>query len=211
VGRPATRGNGERIPVLRDRVAGLRSPSAGEGAGSSDELLAVKASAPDTRAEAFVFATSQGKPTNASAIRSRVLARAIEQANKTLEKAGSPPLPDRLTPHSLRRTFASLLYALGENPAVVMAEMGHTDPVLALAIYAQAMRRDTGEVARLRALVEGAELPPLGTSAQTNASQAIGDDDPRNEKTPPERGFPETRPAGFEPATSRSGGERSIH
>ena len=38
----------------------------------------------------------------------------------------------------------------------MMAEMGHTTPALALAVYAQAMRRDDGEKARLRALVDGA-------------------------------------------------------
>jgi hypothetical protein len=32
-----------------------------------------------------------------------------------------------------------------------MAEMGHTDPALALSLYAQAMRRDESEQAQLRA------------------------------------------------------------
>ncbi len=61
-----------------------------------------------------------------------------------------------MTRHSLRRTFASILYALGESPPVVMQEMGHTDPALALRVYAQVMRRDEGERAKLAALVEGA-------------------------------------------------------
>jgi hypothetical protein len=42
---------------------------------------------------------------------------------------------------------------------VVMQEMGHTDPALAQAIYANAMPRDEGENERLRALVEGVEMP----------------------------------------------------
>ena len=83
----------------------------------------------------------------------------MEVANAQLVAQDMPPLPARLTPHSLRRTFASVLYALGENPAVMMAEMGHTDPGLALRIYAQAMRRDEADQDRLRALVEGAPLP----------------------------------------------------
>jgi hypothetical protein len=49
-------------------------------------------------------------------------------------------------------------YAIGETSPVVMAELGHTDPGLALKIYAHAMRRDDGENDRLRALVEGAPL-----------------------------------------------------
>ena len=40
-----------------------------------------------------------------------------------------------LSPHSLRRTFASLLYLCGENPVYVMHQMGHADPKLALRIY----------------------------------------------------------------------------
>jgi integrase len=65
------------------------------------------------------------------------------------------PLPEGLTPHSLRRTFASLLYAIGEPAPVVMQELGHTHPGLALRIYAAAMRRDDDENERLRALIDG--------------------------------------------------------
>jgi hypothetical protein len=74
-----------------------------------------------------------------------------------------PPLP-RLTPHGLRRMFASVLYAIGETSPVVMAELGHTDPGLALSIYAHAMRRDDGDNERLKALVDGVELGDLVTS-----------------------------------------------
>jgi integrase len=55
--------------------------------------------------------------------------------------------------------FCSLLYALGEDPGVVMDEMGHTDPALALRVYRQAMRRGEDEKAALRALVEGSGEP----------------------------------------------------
>ena len=54
-----------------------------------------------------------------------------------------------------------MLYALGETPPVVMAEMGHTTPHLALAIYAHAMSRDEGQLEALRALVEGAPTPEI--------------------------------------------------
>jgi len=62
----------------------------------------------------------------------------------------------------MRRTFASVLYALGECSPVVMQEMGHTDAALALNVYAQAMRRDDGEKAKLRALVEGDQKALIG-------------------------------------------------
>ena len=49
-----------------------------------------------------------------SPVRRRVLARAVQEANTALaESGGGEPLPESLTPHSLRRTFASLLFAVG--------------------------------------------------------------------------------------------------
>jgi integrase len=81
---------------------------------------------------------------------------------RTLRRGGLPPLPNKLTPHSLRRTFCSLLYALGEDPGVVMDEMGHTDPGLALRVYRQSMRRGEDEKAALRALTEGGHWANMG-------------------------------------------------
>jgi integrase len=86
----------------------------------------------------------------------------VELADDRLLELGGAPLPFGLTPHSLRRTFASVLYALGTAPTVVMAEMGHTSPALALRIYAQAMSRDEGQIDPLRELVEGADWAPAG-------------------------------------------------
>ena len=57
-----------------------------------------------------------------------MLAKAVTLANKQATTNGTEPLPEKLTPHSLRRTFASLLLALGEGPPYVMAQMGHTTP-----------------------------------------------------------------------------------
>jgi integrase len=70
-------------------------------------------------------------------------------------------MPEGITPHSLRRTFASVLYALGEDPGVIMDEMGPTDPALALRIYRQSMRRDEDERTKLKALVEGRKWQKL--------------------------------------------------
>ena len=120
-----------------------------------DALLAHKPL--DASPDAYVFGTAQGKRQNPSNVRSRVIAKAVERTNERLEDLGETSLP-RLTPHGLRRTFASLLYAIGETSPVVMAELGHTDPGLALSIYAAAMRRDEHENERLLALVGGDTL-----------------------------------------------------
>jgi integrase len=104
---------------------------------------------------ALVFCTTTGHRLGATNIRRRVLGRAVEHANKQLAADGFEPLPAGLTPHSLRRTFASLLFAVGETPPYLMAQMGHTTPNLTLAIYARQMDRRDGEPERLRTFVGG--------------------------------------------------------
>jgi integrase len=140
-----------------------------------DELLAVRARRPFATTDGFVFATARGGRQSPENFRSRVLATTVDRANENLARRDLPPLPDRLTPHSLRRTFASLLYALGEDPGVVMDEMGHTDPALALRVYRQTMRRDEGEKTSLRALVEGADAPIVDQAAEIAESSALSD------------------------------------
>ena len=133
-----------------------------------DELAELKASG-SPRSDALVFPTSSGQQIGASNLRRRVLMPAIKLADLRLGESGEPPLPRGLTPHSLRRTFASVLYALGETPPEVMGEMGHTGPQLALAIYAHAMRRDGGERERLKALVNGADWAASGQQEDFDA------------------------------------------
>jgi integrase len=98
-----------------------------------------------------------------------VLARAVEKANVQLAKQKLETHPTGLTPHSLRRTFASLLFAVGENPPYVMAQLGHIDPQVTLGINAKVMDRRDGEPERLKALVEGPEWVATGSSASSGA------------------------------------------
>jgi integrase len=110
-----------------------------------DQLAIVQKHAKHGEASDFVFATRTGGRQSRENLRNRVLAPAVKRASEQLVRDGSMPMPDGLTPHSLRRTFASVLYALGEDPGVVMDEMGHTDPALALRVYRQTMRRGDDE------------------------------------------------------------------
>jgi integrase len=135
-----------------------------------DELLSLRGRHQDTPQGAYVFATLSGGRLSPDNFRNRVLRATVKLAGERLEADGLPPLPDKLTPHSLRRTFCSLLYALGEAPPVVMDEMGHTDPGLALKVYAQSMRRGEDEAAKLRALVEGGVL---ANSGQRGGDRAV--------------------------------------
>ena len=105
--------------------------------------------------DGLLFATRTGRPIDASNVRQRVLAAAVDRADLALRHKGLPPLPAGLTPHAMRRTFASLLFALGEPPPYVMHQMGHTTAAFTLALYAKAMDRREGERAKLVALANG--------------------------------------------------------
>jgi integrase len=123
--------------------------------------------------DGYVFATATGRPPSGDNVRNRVLRSAVQRADEKLGAVGLPPLPSKLTPHSLRRTFCSLLYALGEDPGVVMDEMGHADPGLALRIYRQAMRRGEDEKAQLRAVVEHTQTSPAGEQPANHGRIAL--------------------------------------
>ena len=150
-----------------------------------DVLVTLRARHQDAAQSAFVFPTATGGEMSADNFRSRVLGKpakvnkagettpgsgVVALANAQLEGDGLPPLPPKLTPHSLRRTFCSLLYALGEDPGTVMDEMGHTDPALALRVYRQAMRRGKDEKAQLRELVEGGIVANSGQRDEIEAA-----------------------------------------
>lgn len=119
----------------------------------------------------LVFPTRTGRAHSPSNVR-RMLAAVRERANTNLAAVGEPPLP-KITPHSLRRTWCSIMFALNEPLPNVMADGGWTDPKVPLSIYAHAMRRDPDENAALKALVEGRVLALNWHSAQTEGSSAV--------------------------------------
>ena len=136
-----------------------------------DELLTWRARAPRTRPTDFVFATAAGGRPSKDNLRSRVIAPAIRRASATLEADDLAPLPDGLTPHGLRHTYASILVALGEDPRHVMEQIGHTDPGFTLRIYTHGMRRGDDERDALRALVGHA---PREDRARAGTTPSLG-------------------------------------
>jgi integrase len=129
-----------------------------------DELKAHKAKARHAEPDNLVFPTRTGSQRDRSNVRARVLVPTIERANKKARKAGKPEIQQGVTNHTLRRTFASLLYEAGASPAFVMGQMGHESAALALEVYSKVMerKRDTGE--RMDALVQGADWARMGTN-----------------------------------------------
>ncbi len=69
-----------------------------------------------------------------NSVRTKILYAAVERTNELLAAEDRPPLPDGLTFHSLRRTYAALRAELGEHPAITAAQMGHRDPRMTLRV-----------------------------------------------------------------------------
>lgn len=108
----------------------------------------------------FVFAGRiREKPRERNSVRTRVLYGAIEKANAQLAAEDRPPLPEGITFHALRRTYAALRAELGEHPAITAAQMGHRDPGMTLRVYTDV----TGM--RPRTHLGGLLSAPLGESS----------------------------------------------
>ena len=123
------------------------------------ELLAdYRSRSPHTQPGDLVFPTSAGKRDNPSNVRNRFLDAAAKLANADLRAAGREPMPD-VTPHSLRRTFISLLLAAGADVPYVMAQAGHTDPKMTLGLYAQVIASKTDHGAAMDGLILDATAP----------------------------------------------------
>jgi integrase len=144
------------LPVLRDELAEHKAR-----AGSR------------AKPDGFVFATLDGSEQKGDNIRKRVLGKAVDAANATLAKADRVPLPDGLTPHKLRHTFASILVALGVDPGSVMDQLGHTDPGFTLRVYRHGMRRDDGSRAALRELVGAPEVVQKGANGVSEGAPPL--------------------------------------
>ena len=119
-----------------------------------DDLAAHMARSPNADPDDLLFPNDAGEPRNKDSIR-RLLLPVIRRADDLLRARGQRPLPDGLSPHKLRHTFASVLIACGEDPASVMAQIGHTDPHFTMRVYTHTMSRDPAERSRLKALVKG--------------------------------------------------------
>ena len=139
---PFTEGVLDELPLAA--AIGLHEGDRAEPVTAVDDLAAVRVS----------DLATVGRPGN---ITKRILQPAVDRANEALVKAGYPEVSERITNHSLRRTFASLLYEAGASPAYVISQMGHTSSALALEVYARKMARSRDTGARMDALVQGAD------------------------------------------------------
>ncbi len=92
------------------------------------------------RREGPLFLNRNGKRQSVSNVERR-FKTAIRRANVGLAELGIRPIDEAATPHSLRRLYASLRFALGDDPVYVAAQLGHTEPGFSMKVYASAVRR----------------------------------------------------------------------
>jgi hypothetical protein len=174
-----------------------------------DELLDHKAKTPFNKPDDFVFPTESRQRQNPSNVRNRILARAIKHANENRNARDLAPLPEGLTPHSLRRTYISIALAIGEDVPYVMRQVGHANPTVTLAVYAQVMCRAEGERERRRALVNGADWAGMGTERPGEDRQLPTGPLVEQSESPAMHGNPIMGDPGLEPGTSSLSERRS--
>jgi integrase len=114
--------------------------------GVVEELTEWRARRPTYEGEddpVFVSVPRNGRPV-ARQTRRNVedrLKDAIKAANVGLAELGIEPISERVTPHSLRRTYASLRAACGDDPVYIAEQLGHTDMNLTFRVYQRAVKR----------------------------------------------------------------------
>jgi integrase len=105
-----------------------------------DELANYLDRSPHRKPSDLVFPTSSGRKDNRQNVRQRLFMKAITRANLRLAELGIDPLGD-VRPHGLRRTYASLRTACGDDPVFVSRQIGHEDVRFTLNVYAQSVKR----------------------------------------------------------------------
>jgi integrase len=130
-----------------------------------------------------VFATRNGSRNTPDNVRARIVRAVHQEADGLLARAGRAPIA-QLTPHTLRRTFASLLAELGVSPRRAMYLLGHTDPKLTMGVYQQVLDMGAAAVEALERAVGctseeafqtlggRAVWPPIGHPAEKMLSRA---------------------------------------
>jgi len=120
----------------------------------------------------LVFPTARGTKDNRQNVRERLFMKAIERANVRLAEQKLDLLGD-VRPHGLRRTYASLRTACGDDPVFVSRQIGHEDVRFTLNVYAQSVKRrdrmTEAEQTEYDRAVEWAQWAQIGTNGQITA------------------------------------------
>jgi integrase len=152
----------------------------------------------DTGPEAYLFQNERGNRMDRSRV-GEIVREAAELASQKMQQRGLPPLA-HITPHSLRRTYISILLLASEfDLKWVMDQVGHADSKMTMDVYAQLQQRVKREhgvsfdrlIRDARAQLYGEQPPPQG---EKPTDGGVWDNEWDNErKTTPKR-RPQRRP-----------------
>jgi integrase len=132
-------GRGVRIPRVKTDAAERVVPMVP----ALHEILLADRAERGAPAAAPAFPTRNGTRQNPNNVRARLLAGVHQRANALLAQRGQRQI-GHLTPHTLRRTFASLLAEVGVSPRRAMYLIGHADPTLTMRVYQQVLDLGSG-------------------------------------------------------------------
>lgn len=92
----------------------------------------------------------------------------LKRANERLAGLDIEPISERVSPHSLRRTYASLRAALRDDPVYIAEQLGHEEATFSMSVYAKAVKRRERLVGNYRTEFDTAcEWAQMGTSGAT--------------------------------------------
>ena len=144
--------------------------------GLIEALAEWKARTPCPEPDDPVLVARTGKRQTVTNVDHRIKS-AIKAANVRLEKLGIEPIAPNVSPHSLRRTYASLRAALRDDPVYIAEQLGHTDPAFTFRVYQKAAkRRDrlSGQyLEAFEAALHWAEMGRIGAPAPVSVPRAI--------------------------------------
>jgi integrase len=130
-----------------------------------EELVLWRAESRFTKPDDLVLCSPTGRKNNPSNLRRDVLGPAIVTANERLAKDGIAPIA-AIGFHGLRRAYASLRCACGDDIRYTASQLGHEDPRFTLKAYAQATkRRERLSGPHLKAYDRAIEWARMGTSS----------------------------------------------
>ena len=112
--------------------------------------LQVRRSALAPDGKDYIFATATGGRRDRNSIRTRILEPALARTTELLAVRKLPPLPDRVTAHTFRRTYLTYLAWAGVPLRRAMSQAGHKDAKLTLQIYQQDFPDSEAGLAQIR-------------------------------------------------------------
>ncbi len=100
-----------------------------------------------------LYPTRTGRRRTKDNLRQRVLPPVVREANRVRRQRGASPIREDITPHTLRRTFISLLIAYTKDVPFAQRQAGHEDARVTLNIYTEVIDTDFGPTAEILELL----------------------------------------------------------